>query len=81
MIEEHTVSEKANAQEFDVLVLGGGSAGYAAALRAVQYGMTVGLVEKAKLGGTCLHWGASPPRPTCTPLSWQTTPATARSTA
>ena len=54
------MSEKANAQEFDVLVLGGGSAGYAAALRAVQYGMTVGLVEKAKLGGTCLHWGCIP---------------------
>lgn len=49
------MADKATAQEFDVLVLGGGSAGYAAALRAVQYGMTVGLVEKAKLGGTCLH--------------------------
>ena len=44
-------------QEFDVLVLGGGSAGYAAALRSVQHGLTVGLIEKDKLGGTCLHWG------------------------
>ncbi|WP_345478681.1 dihydrolipoyl dehydrogenase [Nesterenkonia rhizosphaerae] len=48
------------AEEFDVLVLGGGSAGYAAALRSVQHGFTVGLVEKAKLGGTCLHWGCIP---------------------
>nr|WP_221419174.1 dihydrolipoyl dehydrogenase [Micrococcus cohnii] len=54
------VAEKATAQEFDVLVLGGGSAGYAAALRSVQYGKTVGLIEKAKLGGTCLHWGCIP---------------------
>ncbi|MCK6094953.1 dihydrolipoyl dehydrogenase [Micrococcus sp. EYE_162] len=54
------MADSATAQEFDVLVLGGGSAGYAAALRAVQYGMTVGLVEKAKLGGTCLHWGCIP---------------------
>lgn len=48
------------AEEFDVLVLGGGSAGYAAALRSVQHGFTVGLVEKAKLGGTCLHTGCIP---------------------
>lgn len=54
------MADSATAQEFDVLVLGGGSAGYAVALRAVQYGMTVGLVEKAKLGGTCLHWGCIP---------------------
>ncbi|GAA1143814.1 dihydrolipoamide dehydrogenase [Nesterenkonia lutea] len=47
-------------QEFDVLVLGGGSAGYAAALRSVQHGLTVGLIEKDKLGGTCLHWGCIP---------------------
>ncbi|WP_044494796.1 dihydrolipoyl dehydrogenase [Nesterenkonia massiliensis] len=48
------------AEEFDVLVLGGGSAGYAAALRSVQHGFTVGLIEKAKLGGTCLHTGCIP---------------------
>ena len=46
--------------EFDILVLGGGSAGYAAALRAVQLGFTVALVEKNKLGGTCLHRGCVP---------------------
>lgn len=47
-------------QEFDVLVLGGGSAGYAAALRSVQHGLSVGLIEKSKLGGTCLHTGCIP---------------------
>ena len=47
-------------QKFDLVVLGGGSGGYAAALRASQLGMTVGLVEKGKLGGTCLHVGCIP---------------------
>jgi dihydrolipoamide dehydrogenase len=54
------VADQAPAQEFDILVLGGGSGGYAAALRAVQLGFSVGLVEKAKLGGTCLHNGCIP---------------------
>ncbi len=45
---------------FDVLVLGGGSGGYAAALRASQLGLSVGMVEEAKVGGTCLHWGCIP---------------------
>lgn len=54
------MADQATAQEFDILVLGGGSGGYAAALRAVQLGLTVGLVEKAKLGGTCLHNGCIP---------------------
>ncbi|WP_066078853.1 dihydrolipoyl dehydrogenase [Pseudoclavibacter albus] len=47
-------------QNFDLVVLGGGSAGYAAAIRAVQLGSTVALVEKDKLGGTCLHRGCVP---------------------
>ncbi|MET3719747.1 MULTISPECIES: dihydrolipoyl dehydrogenase [unclassified Arthrobacter] len=54
------MADQATAQEFDILVLGGGSGGYATALRAVQLGFTVGLVEKAKLGGTCLHNGCIP---------------------
>ncbi len=47
-------------QSFDLVILGGGSGGYAAALRASQLGMTVALVEKSKLGGTCLHVGCIP---------------------
>ncbi|RNE62351.1 dihydrolipoyl dehydrogenase [Cryobacterium tepidiphilum] len=47
-------------QNFDIVVLGGGSGGYAAALRAVQLGFSVGLIEKGKLGGTCLHRGCIP---------------------
>jgi dihydrolipoamide dehydrogenase len=47
-------------RSFDVVVLGGGSGGYACALRAAQLGLTVALVEKDKLGGTCLHWGCIP---------------------
>jgi dihydrolipoamide dehydrogenase len=47
-------------QNFDIVVLGAGSGGYAAALRASQLGMTVGLVEKGKVGGTCLHVGCIP---------------------
>ena len=47
-------------QNFDLVILGGGSGGYAAALRASQHGLSVGLVEKNKLGGTCLHVGCIP---------------------
>jgi dihydrolipoamide dehydrogenase len=46
--------------DFDVLILGAGSGGYACALRAAQLGLRVGLVEKGKLGGTCLHIGCIP---------------------
>ncbi len=46
--------------DFDVLVLGAGSGGYACALRAAQLGFKVGLVEKGNLGGTCLHVGCIP---------------------
>ncbi|GDY30416.1 dihydrolipoyl dehydrogenase [Gandjariella thermophila] len=44
----------------DLVVLGGGSGGYACALRAAQLGLSVVLVEKDKLGGTCLHRGCIP---------------------
>ena len=46
--------------QFDLLILGGGSGGYACALRASQLGLTVALVEQDKLGGTCLHRGCIP---------------------
>ena len=45
---------------YDIVVLGGGSGGYAAALRAAELGLQVALVESGKLGGTCLHWGCIP---------------------
>ncbi len=45
---------------YDVVVLGGGSGGYACALRAAELGLSVALVEKGKLGGTCLHNGCIP---------------------
>ena len=45
---------------FDVVILGGGSGGYAAALRAAELGKSVALIEKDKVGGTCLHRGCIP---------------------
>jgi dihydrolipoamide dehydrogenase len=45
---------------YDVVILGGGSGGYACALRAAQLGLQVVLVEKGELGGTCLHRGCIP---------------------
>ncbi len=47
-------------ETFDIVILGGGSGGYAAALRAAELGLSVALVEKGKLGGTCLHNGCIP---------------------
>ena len=47
-------------QNFDIVILGAGSGGYAAALRASELGLSVALVEKDKLGGTCLHVGCIP---------------------
>ena len=45
---------------YDVVILGGGSGGYATALRAAELGLSVALIEKDKLGGTCLHRGCIP---------------------
>ncbi|WP_024288018.1 dihydrolipoyl dehydrogenase [Cellulomonas sp. KRMCY2] len=45
---------------YDIVVLGGGSGGYATALRATELGLTVALIEADKLGGTCLHNGCIP---------------------
>jgi len=53
-------SPTAPAGVFDLVILGGGSGGYACALRAAQLGMQVALVEQDKLGGTCLHRGCIP---------------------
>lgn len=45
---------------FDIVILGGGSGGYACALRAAELGQRVALIERDKLGGTCLHRGCIP---------------------
>jgi len=45
---------------FDIVVLGGGSGGYATALRATELGLSVALIEADKVGGTCLHYGCIP---------------------
>ncbi len=46
--------------EYDVVVIGGGVGGYTAAIRAVQLGFKVALIESARLGGICLNWGCIP---------------------
>ena len=45
---------------YDLVILGAGTGGYSAALRAGNLGLSVGLIEKDKVGGTCLHWGCIP---------------------
>jgi dihydrolipoamide dehydrogenase len=47
-------------REFDLVVLGGGPAGYPAAIRAAQLGAAVCLIERERIGGTCLNWGCIP---------------------
>ena len=48
-------------QEYDVIVIGAGTGGYVAAIRAAQLGLKTAVVEKQKaLGGTCLLWGCIP---------------------
>ncbi|KHF39522.1 dihydrolipoyl dehydrogenase [Halalkalibacter okhensis] len=48
------------AEEYDLVILGAGTGGYVAAIRAAQHGLKVAVVEKEKLGGTCLHKGCIP---------------------
>src|SRR5699024_1254377 len=47
-------------KEYDLVILGGGTGGYVAAIHASKLGMQVAIVEKGKLGGTCLHKGCIP---------------------
>lgn len=53
---DHTLAE----EPYDLVVIGGGPGGYVAAIRAAQLGGRVALVEKDRLGGTCLNWGCIP---------------------
>ena len=46
--------------EFDLVVIGGGTGGYTAAIRATQLGLTAAVIERSKVGGTCLHRGCIP---------------------
>ena len=48
------------AKSYDIAVIGGGPAGYVAAIRAAQLGAGVVVIEKDKLGGTCLNYGCIP---------------------
>jgi dihydrolipoamide dehydrogenase len=52
--------ERGEGHDVDVIVVGGVTGGYSTALRAAQLGLDVVLVEREKVGGTCLHWGCIP---------------------
>lgn len=47
-------------KEYDVVIIGGGTGGYVAAIRASQLGLKAAVIEKGKIGGTCLHAGCIP---------------------
>lgn len=57
---EKIEEDKTLAHEYDLVVLGGGTGGYVAAIRAAQLGLKTAVVEQKKLGGTCLHEGCIP---------------------
>src|ERR1035437_923561 len=58
---EFPLAETRTETIYDVAIVGGGPAGYTAAIRAAEYGLKVALIEKTdKLGGTCLHVGCIP---------------------
>lgn len=54
------MSQQSGVRDFDLIVVGGGSAGFAAALRGAELGADVGLVEASTLGGTCVNVGCVP---------------------
>lgn len=60
LVSGHERLELAMSESFDVVVIGSGPGGYAAAIRCAQKGATVALVEKAEMGGTCLNRGCIP---------------------
>lgn len=58
-VSRKSVSKKSMAQ-YDLIVIGGGPAGYVGAIRAAQLGKKVACIEKERAGGTCLNWGCIP---------------------
>lgn len=58
------------AKNYDLVIIGGGTGGYVAAIRAAQLGMRVALVEKEKVGGTCLHRGCIPSKALLKSAEW-----------
>jgi dihydrolipoamide dehydrogenase len=54
------MAERAERQQFDVVIVGGGPGGYPAAIRAAQLGLRTALVDKERPGGVCLNWGCIP---------------------
>jgi dihydrolipoamide dehydrogenase len=56
----HSGSHLFEPMNYDLIVIGGGPAGYVAAIRAAQLGKKVACVEKERAGGTCLNWGCIP---------------------
>ena len=52
--------DKHRMKDFDVIIIGGGPGGYVSAIRCRQLGLSVALIEKEALGGTCLNWGCIP---------------------
>jgi dihydrolipoamide dehydrogenase len=56
----HGPVKRGEEHDADVIVLGAGTGGYSVALRAAQLGLDVVLIEREKVGGTCLHWGCIP---------------------
>ncbi|MDQ2652205.1 MAG: FAD-dependent oxidoreductase, partial [Chloroflexota bacterium] len=56
----HAQPAPRDGEAFDVVLIGGGTGGYVAAIRAKQLGLDVAVVEISKIGGTCLHQGCIP---------------------
>jgi glutathione reductase (NADPH) len=61
--------------DFDYLVIGAGSGGMASARRAATYGARVAVVEKGRLGGTCVNVGCVPKKVMCTFGNWKQVPS------